>query len=100
MTLAEITDSWHDPHPMSPLHALLFFGGITLAIIVGITLLVMAPSLAKGPRYRPSQQWDAEPEWFGAPGGAGTDPEQRTIAAGQSATDKPHDEVGGASASW
>ncbi len=100
MTLAEIPDSWNDPNPMSPLHALLFFGGITLAIIVGITLLVMAPSLAKGPRYRPSQQWEAESEWFGAPGVEGTDPQQRAIASAQTPTDKPRDDVGGASASW
>lgn len=100
VTLAEITDSWNDPHPMSPLHALLFFGGITLAIIVGITLLVMAPSLAKGPRYRPSQQWEAESEWFGAPTAEGTDLQRRAITPGQTARDRPTDEVGGASASW
>ncbi len=100
VTLAEITDSWNDPHPMSTLHALLFFGGITLAIIVGITLLVMAPSLAKGPRYRPSQQWNAESEWFGAPAAEGSEPQQRAISTGQATPDKPADDVGGASASW
>src|SRR6185295_12298860 len=64
--LADTPATWQDPEPMSTLHAILFFVGLPLLIFSLITLLVMAPSLAKGPRYRPSQQWDAEAEWFGA----------------------------------
>ena len=87
---------------MSTLHALLFFVGLPLLIFSLITLLVMAPSLAKGPRYRPSQQWDAEAEWFGA-----RDVEDGTAApalesaqAQHRRTDGADDDTGGASASW
>ena len=89
---------------MSTLNALLIFVGGPLLIIAVITLLVMAPSLAKGPRYRPSQQWDAEPEWFGGPeeeGGAGADAsgvDGRSIRPVLRGDD--HDDTGGASASW
>lgn len=82
---------------MSTLHALLFFGGTPLLIIAVITLLVMAPSLARGPRYRPGQSWDAEPEWFGAPVVADSDATATQIAARP--TDAPVD-TGGASARW
>lgn len=51
------------------LETLLVFGGIPLLVVVVVSLLVMAPSLAKGPRFSPGQPWDAEPEWFGAPEG-------------------------------
>jgi hypothetical protein len=65
--LADVPQSpvWPDPPPMSTLHALLLFGGVPLAISIGIALLVLAPSLAHGPRYRPSETWDAEAEIFG-----------------------------------
>ncbi len=67
---------------MSTLHAILLFVGVPLLIFVAITLLVMAPSLAKGPRYRPGQGWDAEPEWFGAlPAGQSVD-RSRQLEAG------------------
>ena len=56
--------AWPDPPPMSTLHALLLFGGVPLAISVGIALLVLAPSLASGPRYRPAERWDAGAEIF------------------------------------
>lgn len=87
---------------MSTLHALLFFGGLPLLIIAVITLLVMAPSLAKGPRYRPSQQWDADAEWFGAPATAGgSKPAALESAEGQRRrTSGSADDAGGASASW
>lgn len=38
-----------------------------MLITAVIAMLVMVPSLAKGPRYSPGQPWDAEAEWFGAP---------------------------------
>ncbi len=87
---------------MSTLHALLVFVGIPLLIFVVITLLVMAPSLAKGPRYRPSQQWDADAEWFGFPGveGSAGSRTQQIEPSSSSASDKPQDTTGGASARW
>ncbi len=48
------------------LETLLVFVGIPVLVFVIISLLVMAPSLAKGRRFSPGQPWDAAPEWFGA----------------------------------
>ncbi len=80
---------------MSTLNALLLFAGVPLLIVAVLTLLVMAPSLAKGPRYRPGQRWDAGPEWFAGPqldDGA----DRRQLAAGEDSTA----DTGGASARW
>ncbi len=82
---------------MSSLHALLFFAGVPLLIIAVITLLVMAPSLARGPRYRPGQEWYAEPVWFGGPDLAGPDSNGGQITSGRST---PAADTGGASARW
>jgi hypothetical protein len=103
--LADTPATWDDGSGMSTLNALLIFVGGPLLIIAVITLLVMAPSLAKGPRYRPSQQWDAEPEWFGGPDeeiGAGADASDRRQLEASSTAKRgdDHDETGGASASW
>ncbi len=94
---------------MSTLHAILLFVGVPLAMVVIITLLVMAPSIVRGPRYRLTQDWVAGPEWFGRPDGlAGTGREAKEIGSAQQAskTGQPtgdgstgHD-VGGASARW
>ena len=91
--------AWPDPPPMSTLHALLLFGGVPLAISVGIALLVLAPSLASGPRYRPAERWDAGAEIFGeapelVPGDA--------AATARQVTSGPADDVdsGGASGRW
>lgn len=99
---------------MSMLTTLLVFVGIPLLAFVVITLLVMAPSLARGPRYRPGMDWDAEPEWFGAvPAGGSSAPRLRLTGADlsqrQLATDATDERVltggdghdsGGASARW
>ncbi len=88
---------------MSTLHALLFFAGLPVLIIAVITLLVMAPSLANGPRYRPSQQWDADAEWFGAPTVGGTEagtPALESSSSARHGDQTPGDDSGGASASW
>ena len=50
---------------MSTLYAIGFFVGIPAALFVVISLLTMAPSVAKGPRYRPGLPWYAEAEQFG-----------------------------------
>lgn len=89
---------------MSTLEVLLIFAGLPLLAMAVITLLVMAPSLARGARHRPTQDWDARSEWFGAPdevgagasAGAGA---RRQISGSDSAT--PGDgHTGGASARW
>jgi hypothetical protein len=100
--LADVPKSpdWPPPPPMSTLHALLLFGGVPLAISLGIALLVLAPSLARGPRYRPSEVWDADAEIFGeAPrvegGQHAGQPRQVTTGAPEEESDS-----GGASARW
>jgi hypothetical protein len=86
---------------MSTLHAVLFFVGIPLLIIAVITLLVMAPSLAKGPRYRLTEQWDANAEWFGAPSAVEAAAEAPELEASKVGSEPPRaDDSGGASASW
>jgi hypothetical protein len=62
-------DNGDDPGPqISTLKALLVFGVVPISISIAIALLVMLPSLAKGPRYRLGEEWRARPEWYGAPG--------------------------------
>ncbi len=96
MDLADTPRTWVDPEAMSTLHALLFFAGIPLLIIAVLTLLVMAPSLARGPRYRPGQEWDADPAWFGRPEVEGSDSTPGQLTSGQSTSP----DTGGASAHW
>ena len=63
--------------------------GVTLLIYIGIPplvigtvwLLVSAPSLARGPRYRPSLTWLAAPKWFNGPAWFGTPREEESLAA-------------------
>jgi hypothetical protein len=98
---------------MSSLHALLLFGGVPLLAIIVISLLVMAPSLAKGPRYRPDQEWDAGPEQFGVQplgrgasdraqleSGSAPQRRQQATAATQERLSADDDQSGGASAAW
>jgi hypothetical protein len=62
-------DDGDDPGPqISTLKALLVYGVTPIGIGIIIALLVMLPSLARGPRYRLGEEWKANPEWFGAPG--------------------------------
>jgi hypothetical protein len=103
--LAQAPTTWPDPPPMSVLHALILFVGSTALVIAVVTLLVMAPSLARGTRYRPGQQWDAQPEWFGV--GAAPTPDQaaadRQLTAGSDSADSADSsdpDKGGASARW
>jgi hypothetical protein len=96
-----VSPEWPDPPPMSTLHALLLFGGVPLALSVLIALLVLAPSLARGPRYRPAERWDADAEIFGESPqleAAQAAPADRQIAGGSSAGDES--DAGGASGRW
>lgn len=70
------------------LETLLVFVGIPLLVMAVISLLVMAPSLAKGSRFRPGQAWDAHPEWFGAPEPTGAEaaPQRPELEGGPPAT--------------
>jgi hypothetical protein len=112
VSLADTPYNWQDPTPMSTLHALLVFVGIPVLAMAVISLLVVAPSLAKGPRYRPGQPWDASPEQFGALPAASPDSARQLEAADaaplrEQATGVPTDRLasddessGGASVTW
>src|SRR4051795_10381756 len=52
---------------LSVLQTILIFVGIPAGLFVLIALLVTAPSIARGPRYRPGLGWWAAPVWFNGP---------------------------------
>ena len=83
--------SWPEAeNPLSTLEQLLLLVGAPLALLIVITLLVMAPSVAKGSTYRSHVPWYAEPMEFGTSPGT----EAHRDASGQSTTG------GGASVRW
>jgi hypothetical protein len=94
-----LSPDWPEPPPMSTLHALLLFGGLPLALSALIALLVLAPSLARGPRYRPAERWDADAEIFGESPRveAAGDTVARQVTAGPVGEES---ESGGASGRW
>ena len=51
---------------MSVLETILYFVVPTLALYFGIALLVVAPRMARRPRYRVGQPWPHEPMWWTA----------------------------------
>ncbi|GAA1599609.1 hypothetical protein GCM10009789_62130 [Kribbella sancticallisti] len=85
-------------------HTLLVFVGIPALVVAVLALLVFAPSIAQGPRYRPGLSWWAPPVWIGGPTATKPDPanlpelpagpNSATAGTGVART------TGGASASW
>jgi hypothetical protein len=51
---------------VSVLETILYFVVPTTALFLGITLLVVAPRMARRPRYRVGQPWPHEPMWWTA----------------------------------
>lgn len=85
---------------MSVLHALLFFGGIPLLVIVVVWLLVMGPSIGRSSRTRATVV-QAAPEWFGvAPPGSVEQPELPPGPGPQGRQPGDAGQPGGASAQW
>jgi hypothetical protein len=74
----------------SVIETLLWFVVLPGALFVLIALLVAAPSMARGPRYRPGLGWWAAPIWFNGPDDADNAVRKATATAGG----------GGASARW
>jgi len=88
---------------MSLLKALLVFGGIPLALMAGITLLVLAPSLIRGDRQQRGVSSWTEPQWFGGPADAvPAAPGARGEIEGTPETEPASETepAGGASARW
>jgi hypothetical protein len=87
-------------------HTLLVFAGIPALIIAVVALLVFAPSIATGPRYRPGLSWWASPVWINGPSEqpAATDAPELTAGPTAETTATATTGVarmtGGASASW
>jgi hypothetical protein len=79
------------------------FVGIPALIVAVVTLLVFAPSIAKGPRYRPGLSWWAPPVWIGGPSDvttSGAPAGTPELTAGDAAASAVARTTGGASASW
>ncbi len=89
---ANFDDGQQSGDGLSPLATLAIFIGIPLALFVVIAVLVLAPSAARGPRYRPGLGWWAAPIWFNGP-------ESADVAV-REAVPTPTRESGGASARW
>jgi len=88
--LANVDDGSESGDGLSVLETLFWFVGIPLALFVVIALLVSAPSMARGPRYRPGLGWWAAPIWFNGPDSPDTAVRTAVPTAGS----------GGASARW
>jgi hypothetical protein len=87
-----LDDGEHPGSGLSVLQTIGIFVCIPLGAFVLISLLVLAPSMARGPRYRPGLGWWAAPVWFNGP--------ENADAAVRDAVPTPSKEGGGASARW
>jgi hypothetical protein len=92
---ADTPTSWPDAEPMSTMEVLLVFVGIPAGLALVIALLVLAPSIARGPRYRPGVTWLAQSEQFGAQSSAParTDADAEGVAAKGGAAEAPASEA-------
>ena len=97
-------DDGSDPgHGLTALQTLLIYAGIPIGLFLLITLLVMAPSIARGPRYRTDRAWNAQPRMFGFPehlGDTAPGAPAELTAAETGETTPSKDDGGGASARW
>jgi hypothetical protein len=84
--------------PVSVLETILYFAVPAVVLYFGIALLVVAPRMARRPRYRVGQPWPHAPLWWTAnPQGAHLPAaDQPHVAAGARAGT----ERGGARGSW
>jgi hypothetical protein len=87
---ARLDDGEVSTKGLTVLQTLLIYAGIPAALFLVITLLVLAPGMARGPRYRPGLGWWAAPVWFNGPADADT-----AVHSGV-----PTIEAGGSSARW
>ncbi|HYO40962.1 MAG TPA: hypothetical protein VER39_15050 [Nocardioidaceae bacterium] len=63
-------ETWDNGPDVSTVYTLLVLGGIPLALLLLITLLVYLPSMTgRDKGYQPGQAWRGEAEWFGGPRG-------------------------------
>lgn len=81
----------------------IFIGG-PIGLFLLIALVVSIPSMIRGPKYRPGKDWDATPEWYGAPADG---EEQAALQPGRehpeltgTVTESGESDGGGTSARW
>ncbi|MDQ1627516.1 MAG: hypothetical protein QOI54_1260 [Actinomycetota bacterium] len=92
VTVLAHRDDGDDPGGgLSVLQTLGIFVGIPVGLFVVIAVLVSAPAMARGPRYRPGVGWWAAPIWFNGP-----DDAERAVREAEA----PSSQGGGASARW
>ncbi len=90
---AEPAEGWPENPPVDLLNALLLVGGVTLAVILTITVLVVGPGLARGEGLAPGVA-PVEDQWLGGP--------RRSAGelAAPGTQDPQESHVGGAGARW
>ncbi len=81
---------WPENPPVSILDALLLIGGVSLAVILVVTVLTVGPALARGERMTPGVP-AVENQWIGGP---------RRTAGELAGPDGEGSEAGGAGARW
>lgn len=98
-------DDGDDPGKgISKIKVLGVFVGAPIGLFVLIALLSSIPAMIKGPKYRPGKEWQATPEWYGAPEGA--DEGHAELGAGDAHAEltgtvvEPAEGDGGTSARW
>lgn len=64
---ADTPKGWEEVPDTSPLGFLLVLVIIPVGLAIVLTLLTLAPSLAKERGYQPGQSWRGDSEWFGGP---------------------------------
>ncbi len=82
--------SWELKPDVDVLHAFLYLGGVPLLVFIVITLLYVAPALAKGEDLSP-RALEPENQWLGGP---------RKAAGELAAPDSEDSKAGGAGGSW
>ncbi|MEP6759741.1 MAG: hypothetical protein ABJA93_00050 [Sporichthyaceae bacterium] len=87
---AQLDDGEVPGKGLSAIETLLLYVGAPALLFLVIALLAMAPSMTRGPRYRPGLGWWAAPVWFNGPDDADTAVRRAT----------PTTDGGGSSARW
>ena len=87
---AEVPEGWPANEPVSALHAFLLIGGVTLAVILVVTVMAVGPALARGESLAPGVA-PVEDQWLGGP---------RPAAGELAGPDNADSAAGGASARW
>ena len=87
---ADVPEYWEEPAKVDKLEAILLLGGVPLLLMVVITFLVYAPSVARGERIAPGHA-GTENQWLGGP---------RKSAGELAGPDTDDSQAGGASGRW